>query len=111
MIPALGGVALRSMKAPGTAYRGDPQPASMPAYKNLPDDDANDYGGVHTNSGIPNRAFYLAATAIGGLAWEGAGKIWYRALTTKFTPTTNFAQAAQARSTQRPSCTGPAVAR
>ena len=33
----------------------------------------DDNGGVHINSGIPNRAFYLAATAIGGTAWEGAG--------------------------------------
>ena len=27
---------------------------------------ASDNGGVHVNSGIPNHAFYLAATAIGG---------------------------------------------
>lgn len=108
MIPALGGVALRSMKAPGTAYAGDPQPASMAGYKNMPDDDANDYGGVHTNSGIPNRAFYLASSAIGGFAWEGAGRIWYRALTTKFSPTTNFAQAAQATIAAATELYGPA---
>ena len=41
----------------------------------------DDNGGVHLNSGIPNRAFHLAATAIGGRAWEGAGRIWYAALT------------------------------
>jgi len=35
---------------------------------------------VHTNSGIPNRAFYLAATYLGGFAWEKAGLIWYAAL-------------------------------
>ena len=39
-----------------------------------------DDGGVHINSGIPNRAFYLAATEIGGYAWEKAGRIWYETL-------------------------------
>jgi Zn-dependent metalloprotease len=37
--------------------------------------------GVHTNSGIPNHAFYLTAQQIGGFAWEKAGMIWYSALT------------------------------
>jgi Zn-dependent metalloprotease len=72
------GVALRSMKAPGTAYDDptlgkDPQPADMAHYVTT----AQDNGGVHTNSGIPNHAFYLAATNIGGYAWEKAGQIWY----------------------------------
>jgi Zn-dependent metalloprotease len=80
------GVALRSMKAPGTAYDDpvlgvDPQPDSMADYAALPHDEANDNGGVHINSGIPNRAFYLAATGIGGTSWEGAGQLWYQALT------------------------------
>ena len=44
-------------------------------------DTTDDNGGVHLNSGIPNRAFHLAATAVGGHAWEGAGAIWYAALT------------------------------
>lgn len=72
------GVALRSMKAPGTAYDDphlgkDPQPAHMSAFVHT----TADNGGVHINSGIPNRAFYLLATALGGFAWERAGKIWY----------------------------------
>jgi Zn-dependent metalloprotease len=71
--PALPGVALRSMKAPGTAFEGDIQPSTMSGYLRT----ASDNGGVHINSGIPNHAFYLAATAIGGKAWEGAGRIWY----------------------------------
>jgi Zn-dependent metalloprotease len=80
------GVALRSMKAPGTAYDDpvlgkDPQPADMDGYVDLPHDDQHDSGGVHTNSGIPNRAFYLAATALGGNAWEAAGQVWYDVLT------------------------------
>lgn len=71
------GVALRSMKAPGTAYDDDvlgkdPQPATMAGYVET----SSDNGGVHINSGIPNHAFYLAATAIGGVAWEGAGQVW-----------------------------------
>lgn len=77
------GSALRSMKAPGTAYNDpvlgkDPQPAHMKNYVKLPRWD--DGGGVHINSGIPNHAFYLTAIEIGGYAWERAGKIWYIAL-------------------------------
>ena len=75
------GVALRSLKAPGTAYDDrvlgrDPQPAHMQDFVRTTDDN----GGVHINSGIPNHAFYLAATAIGGKAWEFAGRIWYETL-------------------------------
>ena len=40
-----------------------------------------DRGGVHLNSGIPNHAFYLAAIAIGGYAWEGPAQIWFGAMT------------------------------
>jgi Zn-dependent metalloprotease len=81
------GAALRSMKAPGTAYDDpvlgkDPQPADMAHY----DDTTSDNGGVHINSGIPNRAFYLAATALGGYAWDKAGKIWYAAMTDSALP-------------------------
>ena len=70
------------MKAPGTAYDDpqlgkDPQPATMAGYVETTDDN----GGVHINSGIPNHAFYLAATAIGGNAWEGAGQVWFDVLT------------------------------
>ncbi len=95
---ALKGVALRSMKAPGTAFQGDPQPATMAKYVHLPDDadPANDNGGVHINSGIPNHAFYLVAMAIGGNAWEAPGQIWYRALTTKLTSMASFASGARA---------------
>ena len=72
------GQALRSMKAPGTAYSNslmgeDPQPSHMRDYVNT----TQDNGGVHINSGIPNHAFYLLATQLGGKAWERAGQIWY----------------------------------
>jgi Zn-dependent metalloprotease len=92
------GVALRSMKAPGTAYDDpalgkDPQPADMDGYVDTTDDN----GGVHLNSGIPNRAFYLAATAIGGNAWDGAGQVWFDVLTSGTLPSdANFAAFARA---------------
>lgn len=75
------GVALRSLKAPGTAFDDpllgrDPQPATMAGYVHT----SSDNGGVHTNSGIPNHAFQLAAIALGGYAWEKAGRIWYDTL-------------------------------
>ena len=64
--------ALRSMKQPGTANAHDDQPADMDSY--VPG------GDVHTNSGIPNRAFYVVATTLGGHAWDAAGPIWYASL-------------------------------
>jgi hypothetical protein len=81
LTPQVNGVALRSMRAPGTAYDDpvlgkDPQPAHMRDYVNTPSDN----GGVHINSGIPNHAFYLLAVALGGFAWERAGQIWYATL-------------------------------
>jgi Zn-dependent metalloprotease len=91
------GKALRSLKAPGTAYDDpvlgkDPQPANMSGYVHTASDD----GGVHTNSGIPNHAFYLAAIAIGGKAWVKAGRIWYDALCdAQLKPSASFAAFAQ----------------
>ena len=98
MTPGMGGTALRSMKAPGTAFKYDNQPATMDDYVDLPDDGdpRHDNGGVHINSGIPNHAFYLAATALGGNAWETAGPIWYDALTTRLSSNAQFADAAAA---------------
>ena len=59
-------------------------------------DTTDDNGGVHINSGIPNHAFYLAATALGGHSWEKAGRIWYEALRDpRTTATTQFADFAQ----------------
>lgn len=78
--PVVPGVALRSLRAPGTAYVGDDQPSTMAGYIETPDTDQGDWGGVHRNSGIPNHAFYLVATRLGGSAWEEAGQIWYDAL-------------------------------
>ncbi|MDB5582597.1 MAG: family peptidase [Bradyrhizobium sp.] len=92
--PDFGADALRSMKAPGKAYNHptlgrDPQPDHMNKFVNLPDTDDGDWGGVHYNSGIPNKAFYLVATHIGGYAWEAPGHIWYEVLKAS-SETTNF---------------------
>ncbi len=95
---AVQGVALRSLSAPGTAYDDDvigrdPQPAHMRDYV----DTAEDNGGVHINSGIPNKAFHLVATALGGFAWERAGRIWYTTVTSdSLSRTADFATFAAA---------------
>ncbi|MEA2572394.1 MAG: hypothetical protein QOI24_4395 [Acidobacteriota bacterium] len=91
------GIAVRSMKAPGTAYDDkvigkDPQPAHMQNYSKT----TADSGGVHVNSGIPNHVFYLVATKLGGKAWEVAGRIWYDTLTRRLTRTSNFQACADA---------------
>jgi Zn-dependent metalloprotease len=92
------GRALRSLKAPGTAWEGDDQPSNMDGYVDLPDnnDPNNDNGGVHINSGIPNHAFYLAATALGGFAWERVGRVWYVTLTDRLETGSKFPDAAEA---------------
>ena len=96
LAPQVHGVALRSMKAPGTAYDDpvlgkDPQPADMKHYVDTTDDN----GGVHINSGIPNRAFYETAIRIGGFAWEKVGKIWYVTLCDRLQPNASFQDAAK----------------
>ncbi|MFE5619380.1 M4 family metallopeptidase [Streptomyces sp. NPDC056470] len=96
--PNVEGAALRSMKAPGTAYDDDvlgkdPQPGHMDDYVRT----SRDNGGVHINSGIPNHAFYLVATELGGNAWERAGQIWYDVMTGgTLTPETRFSEFAAA---------------
>jgi Zn-dependent metalloprotease len=91
------GVALRSMKAPGTAYDdpvlgADPQPAHYDDYVRTFEDN----GGVHINSGIPNHAFYLLASYLGGPAWEAPGSIWYDALRSpRLTTTATFREFAR----------------
>lgn len=92
-LPGVAARGLRDMAAPGTAYDDpvlgqDPQGGHLDDYVDTDDDN----GGVHINSGIPNRAFHLAATTIGGSSWEGAGRIWYAALTGgSVGPDTDFA--------------------
>jgi Zn-dependent metalloprotease len=61
--------ALRYMDQP---HLGE-QPEKMSEYVVT----TQDNGGVHTNSGIPNKAFYLFATSIGSRV--DAAKVWYKA--------------------------------
>ena len=80
--PGVDARALRSMLEPGTAYDDprlglDTQVGRMVDYVTTSDHNA----GAHINSGIPNRAFALAARALGGFTWERIGKVWYDALT------------------------------
>ena len=89
------GRAIRSMKNPGSAYDDpllgkDPQPGHMDNFVET----TSDNGGVHINSGIPNKAFYHVASEIGGYAWEKAGKIWYATLKDKLNATSDFYAAA-----------------
>ena len=85
VLPGFPGKALRSMKAPGTAYQGDEQPDNMKNYK--------PWGGdPHLNNGIPNKAFYLVAagdSTIKGIDTAAAGMLWYGALFT-MKSTANF---------------------
>ncbi|ARJ50601.1 M4 family metallopeptidase [Staphylococcus lutrae] len=80
--PGRPGDALRSMSDP-ELYN---QPSHMSRYVYT----SNDNGGVHTNSGIPNKAAYLTITRLGQTRSE---QIYYRALTSYLTTTSNFRDA------------------
>jgi len=71
--------AIRSLSNP-PAF-GDP--GHLDQYKNT----CEDNGGVHTNSGIPNKAAYLLSEAVGRPA---AGQIFYRTLTYYLTSNSEF---------------------
>ncbi|WP_434304726.1 M4 family metallopeptidase [Clostridium botulinum] len=90
--PNIPGDTMRDMKDPS---RGD-QPAHMKDFKYLPNDEDNDWGGVHTNSGIINHAAYLIAD---GMEKSGEtngkdimAKLFYRANCYQWDETTNFAK-------------------
>jgi Zn-dependent metalloprotease len=111
LTPAPTRTAIRSLKAPGTAFKDDPdlgddpQPAHIDNLYTGPADN----GGVHINSGIPNHAFYRAATALGGNAWETVGPIWYKTMLA-LTTTSDFQQCA-ALTVQFAGAQGAAVAK
>jgi Zn-dependent metalloprotease len=97
-IPAPG--YLRNLQNPAQAVSS--QPTKMSQYQNLPNTAQGDNGGVHVNSGIPNRAAYLIAE---GLSTEGLGtsigrekteQIFYKALTTYLTASSQFVDARRA---------------
>jgi hypothetical protein len=91
--PGTAGDALRFMFDPNLG--GDPK--HMDEFVNT----TADNGGVHTNSGIPNFAAYLATAGgtgkhgdeVEGIGRAKVGAIWYRALTVYMTPSTDFAGA------------------
>lgn len=82
LVPAPTRRGIRDMEHPGTAYANDPDLGDDPQPASMSDlyTGAKDRGGVHINSGIPNRAFVLVAKALGGNAWEVAGRIWYETM-------------------------------
>lgn len=95
LMPGVKGHALRDMLQPGTAYNDpqlgeDDQPDHMSKYYKT----SSDNGGVHTNSGIPNRAFALAALDLGSTL--NTLVIWQRALHMIRNPYCTFAEFAQA---------------
>lgn len=82
--------ALRDMMEPGTAYDNealgkDPQVGHMNDYIET----FMDNGGVHINSGIPNRAFALFVESVDRNAWELPLRTWMRAAN-KANPRTDF---------------------
>jgi bacillolysin len=100
--PATAGDALRYMDnphaAPNRGYTTDDDPDHYAERYT----GTSDNGGVHINSGIANKAFYLVAkggthhlsgVTVTGIGTTAAAKIWYKALTTYMTSSTNFAGA------------------
>ena len=82
LVPAPTRRAIRDMENPGTAFVADPDLGSDPQPGHMKNifTGASDNGGVHINSGIPNRAFVLVAKALKGNAWDAAGHIWFETL-------------------------------
>ncbi|MFX0548396.1 M4 family metallopeptidase [Hathewaya histolytica] len=85
--PNVAGDALRSMSNP-RLYR---QPDHMKDY--LYWDYSMDKGGVHYNSGIPNKAAYLMGKEVGK---DSMAKIYYHALVNYLTPQSTFEDARNA---------------
>ncbi|WP_315112842.1 M4 family metallopeptidase [Clostridium intestinale] len=84
--PNTPGDALRSLSNP-MLYG---QPDNMSIYQELPDIEYYDWGGVHINSGVTNKAAYNIASSIG---MEKTAKIYYRALTKYMSYYTDFVDA------------------
>ena len=83
--------ALRDLLNPNNPRVLSGQPAHMSQFQNLNADQDN--GGVHINSGIPNRAAALIIQAIGHADTE---EIYYRALTQYLTRNSQFGDARNA---------------
>jgi Zn-dependent metalloprotease len=100
--PNISGDALRYMNDPHLAANGGYTSNDDPCHYSERYTGSADSGGVHINSGIANKAFYLAAAGgthhlsgvtVTGMGTTDAARIWYRALTTYMTSGTNFAGA------------------
>lgn len=85
------GIALRDLLNPDNPQVNAPQPAHMNEFRQLTIDQDN--GGVHVNSGIPNRAAALIMQAIGH---DKTGDIYYRALSSYLTRNSEFEDARNA---------------
>ncbi|MDM5177113.1 M4 family metallopeptidase [Massilia sp. DJPM01] len=86
-----GGDPFRDLSNPGKFG----QPEHMTNYKKLPNTRAGDYEGVHTNSGIHNKAAYNMLTGTGGdakpvLKPREVAAVFYLALTQHLAPTSQF---------------------
>ena len=82
--------ALRDLSDPNQGGTGLGSPGWQPAHTDEQYTGSQDNGGVHINSGIPNRAFYLTANQIGK---DKAERIYYRALDVYLTRTAQFIDA------------------
>jgi Zn-dependent metalloprotease len=117
--PGTAGDALRSMKDPAVYGDSDYYPTRYTG--------TSDNGGVHTNSGIANLAYYLMTiggthprgkttvnvtplSATSSTSLDMAQRIWYRALTVYFTSSTNFSAARTATANAATDLYGAAAA-
>ena len=86
--------AMRDMSDPNnggkTANNFGYQPGHMREFEQLSAEDDN--GGVHSNSGIPNRAFYYFVTA-NGIGEARAERVYYRAISEYLTRSSRFVDA------------------
>lgn len=79
--------ALRDMSNPHNGGTGLGSPSWQPQHMSEIYTGQQDNGGVHINSGIPNRAYYLYATQV---SREKAEKVFYRALFKYLTRSSKF---------------------
>jgi Zn-dependent metalloprotease len=91
IIPAPTRRAVRDMKNPGKAYVGDLLMGTDRQVDHISKKytGPKDSGGVHWNSGIPNKAFCHAALKIGGQTWKTLGEVWYETML-QLSPTSGF---------------------
>ncbi|HEY9403244.1 MAG TPA: M4 family metallopeptidase [Pyrinomonadaceae bacterium] len=101
--PGVAGDALRYMDTPHKAGNYGYTTNDDPDHYSERYTGTGDSGGVHINSGIANHVFYLlakggphahvAGAPVTGIGADKAAKIWYKALTSYMTSSTNFAGA------------------